>query len=118
MDPQYVAKVQAWVECDNAIQKHKSSMKPMQDKKKELEDDIVKYVEDHKYDKLVINISDGQIKFGKRNVTQPLSMKTLRGILDDYATKHDSINVNDIMEFVSGALEVKSRTIMSREIKE
>lgn len=117
MDPTYVSKVQEWVECDNVIAKHKEDMKTVHDKKKTLEDDIIKYVEDHKYDKLIINITDGHIKFGKRKVTQSMSMKTLAAILDKYSKQHETLDVQSIMKFVDESLETKSKTIMSREFK-
>jgi chromosomal replication initiation ATPase DnaA len=117
MDPTYVDKVKKWVECDNIIIQHKEAMKDAQDQKRDLEESILKYVEDNKYDKLVINISDGHIKFGKRNITQPLSMKLLRNILQKYASQEESIDVDNIMDFISENLEVKPKTIMNREVK-
>lgn len=117
MDPVYVDKVKQWVEFDNILLKHKETVKDVQEKKKELEEAILKYVEDHKYDRLVINISDGHIKFGKRNVTQPLSMKTLKVLLDKYSAQEESIDVPTLMKFINDNLDVKAKTVMNREVK-
>lgn len=117
MDPVYVEKVKKWVEYDNILLKHKEDVKDIHEKKKELEESILQYVEDNKYDKLTINISDGHIKFGKRNVTQPLSMKVLKSILEKYTVQEESIDVQGIMKFISENLEVKAKTIMNREVK-
>lgn len=115
MDPTYVAKVQEWVVCDNILTKNKEELKKVQDKKKELEEEILTYIEDNKYDKLVINISDGVIKFGKRNITQPLSMKLLRTMLGTY--ENGALDVDSIMKHIEDSLESKPKSIMKREIK-
>jgi len=115
MDPTYVTKVQEWVVCDNILTKNKEEMKSVQDKKKELEDDILSYIEDNKYDKLVINISDGAIKFGKRNVMQSLSMKLVRQILSTY--EDGALDVDRIMKHIEDSLESKPKSVMKREIK-
>lgn len=117
MDIAYIKKVQEWVECDNKILKNKETMKETIEKKKQLEEDIVQYVEDNKYDKLTLNITDGNIKFSKRNVTQPLSMKVLRGILEKYSTTEEHIDVGNIIKYISESLETKQKVHMAREIK-
>lgn len=116
MDIEYVKKIQKWVEYDNILTKHKEDIKNVVESKKELEESIIQYVEDNKYDKLVINISDGNIKFSKRNVTQPLSMKTVRGILEKYSKEREAINVADICTFIDESLDVRSKVIMNRDI--
>ncbi len=47
MDIAYIKKVQDWVECDNKILKSKESIKETVEKKKQLEEEIVQYVEDN-----------------------------------------------------------------------
>lgn len=119
MDFEYIKKIQTWVEYDNKLIKNKEQIQGVVEKKKELEEDILKYVEENKYDKLTLNISDGNIKFSKRNVTQPLSMKTLKTILEKYVDeKSSSVKVNEILEFVSTNLETKQKVHMQRDFKE
>ena len=117
MDIEYIRKVQDWVECDNKILKSKDSIKEIVEKKKKLEEEIIQYVEDNKYDKLTLNITDGNIKFSKRNTTQPLSMKVLRTLLEKYSTSEENIDVVAIMKYISESLETKQKVHMSREIK-
>lgn len=117
MDIEYIRKVQDWVECDNKILKSKDSIKEIVEKKKKLEEEIIQYVEDNKYDKLTLNITDGNIKFSKRNTTQPLSMKVLRALLEKYSTSEENIDVVAIMKYISESLETKQKVHMSREIK-
>ena len=117
MDFEYIKKIQTWVEYDNKIIKNKDQIQGVMEKKKNLEDDILKYVEENKYDKLTLNISDGNIKFSKRNVTQPLSMKTLKSILEKYKHEKKDINIEDIIEYVSTSLETKQKIHMQRDFK-
>jgi L-asparaginase/Glu-tRNA(Gln) amidotransferase subunit D len=115
MDIAYVQKLQKWVELDNKLLKNKEDIKDIIQERKELEEDVLEYVEKNKYDRLTVNITDGTIKFGKRNVSQPLSMKTVRGILEKYNTEKNSIDVADIMKFLSENLETKQKVMMRRE---
>jgi uncharacterized protein YaaW (UPF0174 family) len=117
MDIQYVNKIKSWVEYDNVLAKQKADFKDITEKKKTLEDEILKYVEDNKYDKLTINISDGAIKFSKRNVTQSLSMKVLKNALESYNEEVKEIDVQDIIQHIVDQLETKQKIIMNREIK-
>lgn len=116
MDSVYVAKVQQWVECDNTLQTHKEAMKPVFEKKKKLEDDIVQYIESNNHNRLMINISDGMIKFGKRKITQSLSMKLLRKILEKFAETKEQIPIDDIMMYIEESLDVTQKMVMTREV--
>lgn len=118
MDANYIQKIQSWVEYDNKIIKNRKEMEETVEKKKILEDEILHYMEENKYDKFTVNISDGAIKFGKRNVTQPLSMKLLRQALEKYAEEKNDIDVEDILDFVTESQETKTKYIMKREVKE
>jgi hypothetical protein len=118
MDIEYVKKIQKWVEYDNKITKFKDDMKEYVDKKKEIEETILEYVEKNNYDKLTINISDGNIKFSKRNTTQPLSMRTLKNIFEKYSsTNKKELDTNDLLNFIQESLETKTKIHMNREIK-
>ena len=117
MDIEYITKIQKWVEMDNRIMKNKEDIKDIIQNKKELEDEILEYVESKKYDKLTVNISDGNIKFAKRNTTQPLSMKTLRVLLDKYIGEHGSeLNTISLIKYISDNLETKQKLVMKREV--
>lgn len=116
MDVGYIKKIQQWVQYDNIILKNKEDIKEIIDKKKELEDEILDYVEKNKYDKLTLNITDGNIKFSKRNVTQPLSMKTLRSIFEKYNNEGGDLDITEIMKYISESLETKQKIHMQRDI--
>lgn len=115
MDIEYIKKIQQWVECDNKILKHKDDIKEVVEKKKDLEDEILTYVEKNKYDKLTLNITDGNIKFSKRNSTQPLSMKTLKAILEKFNNEGGDIDIAELLKYISESLETKQKIHMQRD---
>ncbi len=119
MDLTCVKRVQEWVELDNMILKNKEQIQEKVEKKKQLEEEILDYVETNKLENLCLNISDGTIKFCKRTSTQPLSMKTLRQLLEKYnKDKNSSVNINDICDFIATNLEKKNQTYLKRDIKD
>lgn len=117
MDLEYIQKVKEWVEMDNQILSNKEQIKDVVERKKELEEEILTYIEHNKFDNLSLNISDGTIKFSKRNTSQPLSMRTLRIILNKYSHEKTTIDVDGICEFISTNLEKKTSIGMKRDIK-
>lgn len=117
MDIAYIRKVQDWVECDNTLLKNKDTIKEVVEKKKQLEEDIIKYIEENKYENVKLNITDGTIKFSKRNVMQPLSMKVLKSALEKYCIEVEHVDVASLMKFVSSSLETKQKVQMCRDIK-
>ncbi len=118
MELPYVKRIQEWVEIDNLILKNKEQIQEKVDRKKQLEEEILEYVEENKLDNLCLNSSDGTIKFSKRNTTQPLSMKVLKQLFEKYNTdKNKNINVNELCDFISSNLEKKNQVFLKREIK-
>jgi hypothetical protein len=118
MDLTYVKKVQEWVELDNKVLKNKEQIKDVVEKKKCLEDDIIHYIEESKFDNLNLSISDGNIRFSKKTSTQPLSIKTLKVLLDKYQAEHKtSVNVDEICDYIVANLEKKTTMFMKRDIK-
>jgi len=118
MDLQHIKKVQEWVELDNKVLRNKEQMKEHVERKKELEDDILQYVESNKIDNLSLNISDGTIKFSKKTNTQPLSIKVIKACLEKYSSKNNvDIDVDDICNFINASLEKRSSSYMKRDFK-
>jgi hypothetical protein len=118
MDFEYVRKVQEWVELDNRILRNKELMKEVVDKKTALETEILDYVEDNKIEDLTLSITDGNIKFAKKNTTQQLNNRTLKTLLEKYIDeKKIHIDVNEVCNFITNNLEKKSGVFMKRSIR-
>jgi len=119
MDLSYINRVKEWVEIDNKLLRSKNEMKDIVERKKQLEEEILEYVETNKLDNLCLNITDGTVKFSKRNQTQPLSMKVVKSMLENYIEKKKrKIDVDDICEFIVSNLEKKQQVYMKRDIKD
>ena len=118
MDFAYVKKIQEWVQLDNKLLRSKDETKEILERKKDLEDEILDYVEKNNFDNLNLSISDGCIKFQKRATTQHLSSKVLKTILNKYAKeKKINIDVDDICNYINENLDKKTSIFMKREIK-
>lgn len=117
MDPRYVEKIQEWVKLDNQLLRVKDSTSDIQQKKKDLEEDILEFISKNKLEALTINISDGTIKFSSQNTKTPLNMKSLKTILDKYSSEESPINVDEIIKYISNNLETKTRSFIKRDVK-
>jgi hypothetical protein len=94
-------------------------LKDIVDKKKRLEEEILEYVETNKLENLCLNITDGTVKFSKRNQTQSLSIKVIKSMLESYIDKRNKkVDVDDICDFIVTNLEKKTQVFMKRDIKE
>lgn len=118
MDLHYIKRVQEWVEIDNKLLKNKEEVKEFIERKKELEEDIIKYVENSKLDNLCLTITDGTIKFAKKSQTQGLSMRIIKLILEKYNIDKSVINIDEVCEYISSNLEKKNQIYMKRDIKD
>jgi hypothetical protein len=119
MDTEYVGKIREWVTLDNTLTEHKDAMKASCDRKRELEDDIVSYVEKRCLDKLTVNISDGNLRFSRRNITQALGARLVRNLLERYVeeTEGAHLDVDDVMSFIQANAPGKSKIVMSRTVR-
>jgi hypothetical protein len=119
MDLSYINRVKEWVEIDNKLLRSKNELKDIVDKKKRLEEEILEYVETNKLENLCLNITDGTVKFSKRNQTQSLSIKVIKSMLESYIDKRNKkVDVDDICDFIVTNLEKKTQVFMKRDIKE
>ena len=117
MDPTYVNKIQEWVRLDNQLLRAKEESAECVDKKRELEDEIIKFVTEKKLENLTINISDGAIKFPTTNTKAPLNIKTLKGLLEKYSQEVAFVNTNELLKFINDNLETKSKVSIRRDLK-
>lgn len=120
MDENYVNKVKDWIELDNQTLELKGSIAALNEKKKELEDEILKYVEEKKLENVTIALSDGKLKFAKQNVKQTLSIKYIKTALSKYnneQTRQHKIDIDDLCQFLLDNLETTSKTTIKRSIR-
>ena len=117
MDIQYIKQIQKWVELDNATLKNKESIKSVVEEKKDIEETIIEYVGNNKLENINISITDGNIKFQKKNTVQPLNIKTLRNLLQKYNDETpSSINIDEVCDFITKNLDVKVSYMIKRTV--
>ncbi len=106
-----------WIELDNKSMKLKEDMTEIAELKKELENDILQYVEKQGLEKVTVNVSDGSIKFPKKNALQTISFKYLKSTLEKYNTEQSIIDVPLIYNFLVSNLETKSKLSIKRDVR-
>lgn len=118
MEADYVEKVKEWVELDNKAMELKTSISDLNEKKKELEEDIIEYVEKNQLENISLNITDGKLKFPKTTVKQSLSIKYLKVALGKYNEEHSSdIDVDALCKYLIDNLETTSRLTIKRMVR-
>ncbi len=118
MEQEYVDKLKQWIDYDNSITDLKGQLAKLNEGKKEIEEDILKYVQQSNLSDVSISISDGILRFPSRKVQQSITMKYIRGSLVTYKETHPHIDVDDICRFLMSNLETKQKTYIKRDYKE
>lgn len=118
MDPATIKKVQRWVELDNKIELKKMKMKEYTDEKRELEEEILEYVQCNDKKNLQINTSDGHIQFSEQKTTQMLTFKYLKDALSSFfaGAPATPVDAGSLYDFISSNREVKQKLVMKRQI--
>jgi hypothetical protein len=120
MEATYVDKVKEWVDIDNKAMELKTSINELNEKKKELEEDIIDYVEKNQLENISLNLSDGRLKFPKTTVKQSLSMKYLKATLGKYNEEHASatqIDVDALCQYLVDNLETTTKLSIKRMVR-
>lgn len=117
MDNIYLEKMKEWIDIDNVHLTLKQQTQELINKKKVLEEDILKYIEDNHYEKVVVSISDGTLKFPKHNIQQAISVKLLKSLLTRYNEEINNIDVASLIDYITSNLETKSKLSIKRDIR-
>jgi Family of unknown function (DUF5760) len=119
MEEAYVNMVKKWVELDNMIENNKIRMKEATDERKQLEAEILDYVESNNLQELQINISDGFINFHTAKVPQAMSIKFLKDNLAKYFEENENKEMMDADSIIKYLLQnrgTKQHLSMKRHI--
>lgn len=118
MEDTYVDKLKQWIELDNSVAKLKDELSVFVEEKKDLEEEILQYVEDNKLDKVTVSTSDGSLKFSKRKISQSITIKYIKNTLEKYVQQEgiSGIDIDSVCKFLSSNLETKSKTYIKRDV--
>jgi predicted site-specific integrase-resolvase len=118
MDEQYIEKMKEWIDLDNVYTSLRKQLNELTEKKKDIEDDILEYIEDNNLEKVVVSVCDGTLKFPKRTVQQSLSMKVLKQVIGKYnEEKSQNIEIEELVKFISTNLETKTKLSIKRDVR-
>lgn len=122
MNPEVVGNVQRWVALDNKIEVKKAKLKEYVDEKKDLEENIIRYIEENGKRNLQINTSDGFIEFHELKSQQTITIKyvkeTLAQLFENLGEADRArLSADAVVEFLLEHRETKSRMTMRRHIR-
>ena len=117
MSEKLTADIRSWVDIDNSIRQRREKLKGLVDRRNDIENDIVVYVQSHSLENMNVNVSDGNIRFTNKNTYQNISMKVLKELLNEYFMQHPhDTNVDNICTFVAKNRKITSTLGMVRSI--
>lgn len=97
--------IKEWVNYDNELKILHENTKEIRNKKNELEDKILSFVENNNMDNAVINISDGRLKFVETKQTAPITLTFLDQCLSEVIA--NKTQVEQIMNYIKKKRETK-----------
>jgi len=113
---QFIENVKKWVAMDSQIKMINEKMQKIRNVKREVLDEIVKYVESNEMTHSKIEITDGDLKFFEKKEYTPLSYSYLEKCLGRIIS--DPKQVDHIMRYVKENREVKSTVDIRRTYRE
>lgn len=102
---QFESSIQKWVTLDNQIRNINDKAKQLRDEKNHLEETILQHVETNKLNNVVVNISDGKLKFLNSKQTTPLSLSFVEECLGKCISNKEY--VERIMTFIKASRVTK-----------
>jgi|TARA_B110000285_G_C15080874_1_gene593408 hypothetical protein len=103
--------IKQWVMVDNEIKNMSDTLKNMKNKRSEISDTILDYVETENLNSTTININNGSLKFGTTRQSTGLTLTYIKKCLEKCIPEED--DVTSIMDVIKNSREVK----ISSEIK-
>lgn len=123
MEQEYEEKLKQWIDYDNKLSLLKEEIYKLNESKKSLEDEVLRYVEQNDMVGVSVNTSDGTLKFSNRKVQQSITMKYIRSMLHNYNVQlieqeDNKVDVEGICKFLVSNLETKQKTYIKRDYRE
>ena len=107
--------IKAWVEIDNELKVLNTRARELREERKDIQEEIMEYVETNKLSNATVNISDGQLKFANVRQQSALTYTHVKNCLMDCI--QDEENVKKIMKYIKQKREVKYVPDIKRSYK-
>lgn len=105
--------IRNWVKTDNELLKLKSQVRELNNKKKELTDNLVEVMKHNEID--CFDIKGGSISYKKNVVKKPITGKTLMNVLSQYY-KDDPSVAEELTKYVMTNREEQIKETIKRKI--
>ena len=107
--------IKAWVAIDNELKIVNNRAKELRDERRDIQEEIIEYVETNKLSNATVNISDGQLKFANVRQQGALTYTHVKNCLMDCI--QDEEDVKKIMKYIKQKREVKYVPDIKRSYK-
>ena len=107
--------IKAWVEIDNELKVLNNKARELREERKDIQEEIMEYVETNKLSNATVNISDGQLKFANVRQQSALTYTHVKNCLMDCI--QDEENVKKIMKYIKQKREVSMCLILKEATK-
>ena len=97
--------IKQWVSLDTQLKTLNEKTKEIRNKRNELTDNIIEFVDNNNLSTSTIKISDGKLKFAQNKQTAPITLGFLEGCLNDIIGNEEK--VTQIMDYIKENREVK-----------
>ena len=104
--------IKQWVNLDNQLKILQEKSKELRQKKLELSDNILGYVDTNSLSNATVRINDGRLRFGTTVQTAPLSLGFVKQCLVDCIGNEGQ--VEQIMSYMKSQRDVKTKPDIKR----
>ena len=106
MSNEFTNMIKEWVTIDNELRELSLKSKSLREKKNNVNNNVINYIENNNLDNAIIKISDGTLKFNYTNVSQPLTFKYINECLNDIINDKNQVEI--IINYIKNKRNVKS----------
>tara|TARA_A100001015_G_C14923952_1_gene685463 strand:+ start:169 stop:519 length:351 start_codon:yes stop_codon:yes gene_type:complete len=107
--------IKEWVSLDNELRILNEQVKELRDKRNNIHDDIIRYVETNELGKSTIQLSDGLLKFYNHKSYAPLTYNFLQDTLYNILPEE---KVSQIIQYIKDKRQTQTNTSMKRNIEQ
>ena len=115
MTQEFQQSIREWVSLDNQIKALNEQVKELRNKRQHVSTNIMSISEQHGYDDVTINISDGTLKVTDVRTAGTLTLQYIKSCLMECLNDEDK--VEDIMDYIKENRPVKNTRDIKRVIK-
>lgn len=115
MSKDFQNSIKTWVEIDNELKVLNNKARELREERRDVQEEIMEYVQTEKLSNTTVNISDGQLKFASVRQQSALTYTHVKNCLMDCIQSEE--DVKKIMKYIKQKREVKFVPDIKRSYK-